>query len=119
MDFDVSSLAYVRHLTGRLGLAAGLAQSRVDALLLAVSEVTTNSVRHAGGGGQLACWLEHDRFVCEVRDKGRISDPLAGRVRPHVARHDGRGLWLMHQLCDLVQVRVLDDRQVIRLHLSA
>ena len=119
VDFDVTSLAAVRHLTGRLGRTAGLPQSRVDALLLAVSEVTTNSVRHAGGGGQLACWLEHDRFVCEVRDKGRISDPLAGRVRPHVAHHGGRGLWLMHQLCDLVQVRVLDDRQVIRLHLSA
>ena len=54
--------------------------------------------------------------MCEVRDEGRVSDPLVGRVRPTIDRRDGRGLWLVHQLCDLVQIRSGDDGTVVRAH---
>ena len=45
-------------------------------------------------------------LVCEVRDSGYIDDPLAGRRRiPTSAASGQRGIWLVNQLCDLVQLR--------------
>ena len=93
----------------------GLAPRRVDDFVLAVSEAVTNSVCHGGGDGRVAFWVEVGVLVCDVRDGGCISDPLAGRVRPGAHQLRGRGLWLIQQLCDLVQVRREPDGQVVRL----
>ena len=41
-------------------------------------------------------------------------DPLAGRERPAGLGDAGRGLWIVNQLCDLVQVR----GGVVRLHVG-
>jgi hypothetical protein len=38
------------------------------ALVLAVDEVATNSLRHGGGRGTLRIWRDADAVVCEVRD---------------------------------------------------
>jgi anti-sigma regulatory factor (Ser/Thr protein kinase) len=83
-----------------------------------VSEAITNSIRHGGGSGRIGFWFERGTLLCEVRDHGRIADPLAGRVRPRVDQFDGRGLWLINQLCDLVQIRRTAEGQVVRLHVS-
>lgn len=98
--------------------AAGLRGERASDFVVAVSEAVTNTVNHGGGEGELWCWTDGDRFICEVRDKGMILDPLAGRLRPGLDQDGGRGLWLMHQLCDLVQIRATPDGQVVRLHVS-
>ena len=55
-------------------------------------------------------------LVCEVRDAGRIDDPLAGRERPTFDREGGRGLWMINRLCDLVQLRSFPSGAVVRLH---
>ena len=73
--------------------------------MLAANEVATNSVRHGGGSGLLQIWRGAEEIFCEVRDPGRITDPLVGRRRPGVAEPLGRGLWVAHQVCDLVQIR--------------
>ncbi len=96
---------------------AGMSDERVGDLLLAVSEVATNSVLYGGGGGTLAAWAEPGRFVCEVRDAGRLEDPLVGRARPSRGQRSGRGMWLVNEVCDLVQVRALAAGTVVRLHL--
>jgi hypothetical protein len=31
---------------------------------------------------------------------------------------DGRGLWIMHRVCDLVQLRAVDGGQALRLHFN-
>ena len=89
-----------------------------DDLVLAVSEAVTNSVLHGGGSGEIALWHDGSRLLCEIRDRGRITDPLAGRVRPRTDQLGARGLWLIHQLCDLVQLRTVGDGQVVRLHIT-
>jgi anti-sigma regulatory factor (Ser/Thr protein kinase) len=108
-----------RHVVG-VARTAGLAAPLVDDLAVAVSEAATNSVRHGGGSGEVAVWVRPGRpaVVCEVRDHGHITDPLAGRRRPTTDQPDGRGLWLMQRLCDLVQVRDVPGGQVIRLHMA-
>jgi anti-sigma regulatory factor (Ser/Thr protein kinase) len=118
VDFDVSHLAPIRARTSARAAAAGLPPAKVEDMVVAVSEAITNTARHGGGSGRLAIWRAGDRFICEVQDRGVVSDPLAGRVRPRVDQIGGRGLWLMHQLCDLVQMRVLADLQAIRLHMQ-
>jgi anti-sigma regulatory factor (Ser/Thr protein kinase) len=95
---------------------AGLAHDRAGDIALATSEVAANSVRHGGGGGTLRTWHTDDAFVCEVRDAGHIEDPLVGRSIPQPVANGQRGLWLVNQLCDLVQLRSLEDGVVVRLH---
>ncbi len=116
LDFDASTLPGVRDLVRRYAEGRSGA-ARVDDFVLATYEAATNSVRHAGGHGSLRLWSTDDALVCEVRDSGRIADPLVGRARPSMDQHSGRGVWLANQLCDLVQLRVLPTGNVVRLHL--
>jgi anti-sigma regulatory factor (Ser/Thr protein kinase) len=117
-DFDRSSLSVIRHVVAQQAHAAGMRRARVDDLVLAVGEAIANSLMHGGGRGRATLWQDGDRIVCDIEDLGRILDPLAGRVRPAANGVGGRGLWLMHQLCDLVQVRAIPEGQVVRLHAS-
>jgi anti-sigma regulatory factor (Ser/Thr protein kinase) len=50
-------------------------------------------------------WLEPGAVVIEFSDSGHLADPLTGRLTPPLDSVGGRGLYLVHQLCDLVQVR--------------
>ena len=116
--FDAHGLPCLREVVAAHATLAGLTPQRARDLAFAVNEVTTNSVRHAGGHGVLRLWTE-DRFVvCDVRDAGRIDEPLAGRVRPSPERGGGWGLWLANQLCELVQVRCFEDGSAVRVRME-
>ena len=95
----------------------GLEHERGEDVVLAVNEVATNSVRHGGGGGTLRAWQEPDALICEVRDRGRLEDPLVGRRRPSGAQVGGYGLWLANQVCDLVQLRSHEHGSTVRVHM--
>lgn len=103
--FDARTLGEVRALVAVKGAQAGLLPSRLDDLILAVSEVATNSVVHGGGRGLARLWVEDGDVVCEVSDRGVIIDPLVDRQSPGSDPSEPRGLWTANQLCDLVQVR--------------
>ncbi|ABW16008.1 putative anti-sigma regulatory factor, serine/threonine protein kinase [Parafrankia sp. EAN1pec] len=96
----------------------GVPDSRVDDLRLAIHEIVTNSVRHGGGIGRLRIWVEGPTLICEVADRGRVLDPLVGQRIPELDSEGGRGLWLAHQLCDLVQLRSSPVGTVVRLHIA-
>jgi anti-sigma regulatory factor (Ser/Thr protein kinase) len=115
-DMDLTRMrSWVQH----FGWSANLTLDRVDDLVLAVSEVASNSVRHGGGAGTLTLWCD-DRgaVVSQVRDKGHIADPLVGRYPPGPDL-EVNGLWLVNQLCDLVQIRSGPDGTRIRLTVFA
>jgi anti-sigma regulatory factor (Ser/Thr protein kinase) len=84
--------------------------------VLAVHELATNSLRHGGGRGTLRVWREPGALICEVSDRGRIDQPLVGRERPLGGQIGGRGLWLVNQVCDLVQIRCFPTGNAVRLH---
>jgi anti-sigma regulatory factor (Ser/Thr protein kinase) len=96
-------------------LERGLPAERVDDLVLAANEVVTNSIRYAGGRADVALWRENGSLVCEVRDSGRLDNPMAGRLAPAPSATTGRGLWLVNELCDLVQVRSAEAGTVVRM----
>jgi anti-sigma regulatory factor (Ser/Thr protein kinase) len=105
VEFGRDGLAQARALVAREAALAALSGYRGLDMVVAVSELAANSVLHGGGRGTLRVWRELDALVAEVRDRGRIEQPLAGRLRPGVAQGGGRGLWMVNQLCDLVQIR--------------
>jgi anti-sigma regulatory factor (Ser/Thr protein kinase) len=98
-------------------VGAGLSEERSADLELAVHELAANSIRHGGGLGQFALWREGQVLVCEVHDGGRCADPLVGRRTPSLHQSAGRGLWMVNQLCDLVQLRSGDLGTTVRLHI--
>ena len=51
-------------------------------------------------------------------DSGRIEDPLVGRERPPHEQGRGRGLWIVNQLCDLVQIRSGEGGTHVRLRMT-
>ena len=105
LAFDGPALAPVRRTVAEIGARARHRRRKVEACVIAVNEIAANSVRHGGGRGELHVWHEDDALVCEVRDAGCITDPLAGRHIPTIEQLGGRGLWMVNQLCDLVQIR--------------
>jgi anti-sigma regulatory factor (Ser/Thr protein kinase) len=111
------TLSGIRLLVGEHARAAHVSEARAGDLVLATHEVATNSIRHGGGEGTLRVWHDRDTVICEVRDRGRLDKPLAGRSKPTLDENGGWGLWLANQLCDLVQLRTLPDGNVARLHL--
>jgi anti-sigma regulatory factor (Ser/Thr protein kinase) len=115
--FEALTLHDVRARVVEHAREAGLDIVRAEEFQLAVSEVAANSVRHAGGRGALRLWTDEEGIVAEVRDPGRIADPLVGRQRPEIDQIGGYGLWIANQLCDLVQIRSFEDGNVVRLRM--
>ncbi len=110
-------LRAVRDLAAGHARAAELPAARAAELVLAVSEVAANTLRHAGGGGTIRCWRAPGELVCEVRDGGRIADPLAGRRLPDPEQPGGHGLWLVNRCVDLTEVRTGQHGTATRLHM--
>jgi anti-sigma regulatory factor (Ser/Thr protein kinase) len=118
VPFRELDLRALRLTLAALSAHAGLTRARTDDLVLAVDEVATNSVRYGGGSGTLRLWIDGDAVVCEITDAGQIVDPLVGRRRPAPDATGGRGLWLVHQLCDLVQIRSDGRGSVVRMRMD-
>jgi len=88
-------------------------------LLLVVSELCSNAVRHASGAPRalaLRAWAEGGDVAVEVEDdgagfelEGRYDDEL-----PDADAEQGRGLYVVEALSDQVTVRRLEDRTLVR-----
>jgi anti-sigma regulatory factor (Ser/Thr protein kinase) len=115
--FQAHTLHALRRFVTRHAASAGMSAELAQQLVLAVNEVASNSVLHAGGWGVLRAWREGDALVCEIRDGGRIENPLVGRERARPGQVGGLGLWLANHLCELVQIRSLATGNVVRLHM--
>ncbi len=99
-----TQLHSVRVLVSRYAEHAGLSADRSADLILAVSELTANTLSHTSGGGTVHIWTSRQHLVCQVHDSGWITDPLAGRRRPPPGA-PGQGLWVVNHVCDLVEMR--------------
>lgn len=104
--FSRPEITVVRHAVSAQVAAAGLAGDRLDGFVLAVNEIITNVVLHAGGAGRIRLWVTDGAVHCEVVDNGPgIPERyLSGDRLPSALDVGGRGVWLAHQLCDSVRV---------------
>jgi anti-sigma regulatory factor (Ser/Thr protein kinase) len=117
VEFTGEELGTLRQSVAGVAFDAQLPEARVADLVLAVNEVASNSVYHGGGLGKLRMWREGETLICELRDRGRISDPLVGRIHPSLEQWSGRGLWMVNQLCDLMQIRSDAAGSIVRVHM--
>ena len=107
----------VRSFVASRAKRAGLTPPRIPDLVLAISELAANTLRHTGGGGTVQFWRTRDRIICQVSDTGQITDPLARHRVPAGEELGGKGLWLVNQVCDLVQARTCRTDTITRLHM--
>jgi anti-sigma regulatory factor (Ser/Thr protein kinase) len=121
---DAEALTYRDDLAQARGFAAswghrtGLSPERVGDLVIVVGELTANTLAHAGGPGVLRLWVSAAEVVCQVSDEGQITDPQAGLRRPDPAADGGRrGLWVVRQLCDRVEISADPAGTTVRGHL--
>jgi anti-sigma regulatory factor (Ser/Thr protein kinase) len=113
-----SDLSQVRALVLQHAREAGLAEGRATDLVLAVSEVAANTLRHTRSSGTLAIWHDKDEIVCEIHDEGTITDPQPGRRKPGPGASGGHGLWIVRQVCDLVELTSDANGTTVRMHMA-
>jgi anti-sigma regulatory factor (Ser/Thr protein kinase) len=112
-----SSLRAVRAMVTAACERAGLSVMRAADMTLAVSELAANTLRHTPAGGTAYAWQSDGELMCQISDSGFISDPLAGFLQPRPGQLGGQGLWLVNQVCDLVELRTGEAGTAIRLHM--
>ncbi len=112
-----SDLRPLRALVRQLATEADLGRERTADLAIAVSELAANTLRHAYGEGTLRAWLTGSELVCEICDQGWITDPLAGWRLVAQNAAGGHGLWVVNQVCDLVELRTGPAGTTARLHM--
>lgn len=115
--FTGNTMGWLRELLSEWASELELGYERTEHLVLAMTELASNSVHHGGGAGTLRMWREEERLLVEVHDRGHIEEPLVGRTRPSPEQPTGRGLWLVNHLCDLVQIRSAPTGSVVRVHM--
>lgn len=100
-----AGLGAVRTQTAEYGRGLRLSPDGLADLELIASELATNSVRYGGGGGVLTIWVDGPAIVVEASDDGLLLEPMVGRLRPDPGSRSGRGLFIVNQLCQLLQIR--------------
>ena len=122
---DAEMLAYrteigtVRRFVAARARAAGLSARRVADLVIAVSELAANTLAHTRGAGTLTVWTTAEEIICEVRDTGDLTTKHPGQTRPEPDQPGGgRGLWVVRQVCDLVEISTDAPGALIRVHMQ-
>ncbi|MET0628076.1 MAG: sensor histidine kinase [Acidimicrobiia bacterium] len=111
-----TEIVALRELVAERARASGLPAQGVADIVLAVHEIATNSIRYGGGYGDARVWHDDAGLVCEIRDRGYITDPLVGRRAPRGDAVGGRGIWIANHLADLVQLRSSPAGTTVRVH---
>jgi serine/threonine-protein kinase RsbW len=107
-------LRAVRTFVATRAAALGLSADRVESLILAVSELATNTLQHTTGGGRVRVWAENGQIV----DGGQAAALKLGRDMPPADAVRGRGLTIVEQVCDAVEVSVVAEGTRVRVRLN-
>lgn len=112
------SLTELRRAIADDPVLGSLSAERRSDLVFAINEAASNAVRHGNVTCMTRIWHEGDEVVTEVSSPTGIPDVMAGRRRPAADALQGRGLWLINQLCDLVELRSGASGTTLRMHIK-
>ena len=116
MTYDSpGDLKRVREFVAARAAALGLPELRAEMLVLAVSELTTNTLQHTGAGGRVRVWAQNGAVVCDVVDQGPAHS--FGREMPGADALRGRGLAIVERVCDEVETQKVEDGTLVRVRL--
>ncbi|MFC0033891.1 anti-sigma factor RsbA family regulatory protein [Micromonospora chaiyaphumensis] len=93
-----------------------LPADHLDDLVVSVSEVVSNALRHGVPPVRMRLWSAPDRMVVTVQDRGPgPTDPYAGLLPAGNGAAGGLGLWISHQSCNHVALHRDADGFTVRL----
>lgn len=115
---DPAEIVAVRTTMRALAERHGFADRAGD-LVLALDEVIANAQEHGTPPILVDAWID-GRVVVEVRDNGAGFEPdrVWARHPPDRYGTRGRGLWIIRQLTDHLQVACGEGGTVVRIELS-
>ncbi|GAA3232814.1 sensor histidine kinase [Actinocorallia longicatena] len=112
--FVRGELPGLRDFTAKAAAVFGLTAAMP--LIMAVNEVATNIIKHGGGSGSLLVWSDGGAVICDLLDPvGRVEDRFLGFLPPSPDQPSGAGMWMVRQLCDLVEIRSGGTGTIFRL----
>ena len=116
--FRAGDLHAIRRIVGDHATAAGADPERTADIVLAVNEAVTNAIEHGGGAGTVWFRARETPLVIEVSDSGAgYVEPSAGTAAPAPTSRRGRGIWLIRQLSEQVEIRSGIRGTIVRMHL--
>ncbi|WP_052745749.1 ATP-binding protein [Allosalinactinospora lopnorensis] len=115
---EATDLWAVRDFVAKQARSRGIGSGALYNLLVAVTEVTANAVRHGHPPVTVCIWQDGGDLVCDVIDSGhwRPAESL-GFVPPKSASDKGFGLWGVRMLCDSSQFHAGPAGTVVRLRI--
>ncbi|MCW2914808.1 MAG: sensor histidine kinase [Actinomycetia bacterium] len=133
LRIDAADLYWLRAFVAEYGRDVALVDSAMQHLLMSVTEVATNAIRHGTPPIMLRLWTEpgdgpvdprgdppSGMLVCEISDGGHWQPaPGFSFVPPGPSAPSRFGLWAVRLLCSRVQVRTGRTGTTVRLHLPA
>jgi anti-sigma regulatory factor (Ser/Thr protein kinase) len=115
---DTADMTGLRRLAHSYATAHGLTGERTQDLVLALTELASNSLEHAHSSATILLSNGGTRVICQVRDTGHITDPLAGHRPAPPDQLRGRGLLLVNQLADLVRIHTCPDGTTVEIQFA-
>lgn len=117
LSFDEHSLTEFRAFVERTARNLEMSAAKGIDLVIAASEAAANAIEHGGGSGIGRVWRSGSEVICAIENSsGGIDNLAAGFVTPGWAEERGRGIWMMRQLCEWVDLRSTADGTSVRLH---
>lgn len=116
MSYTVADqLSEVRAYVRCCALALGLPADRSELLVLAVSELATNTLQHTRSAGRVRVWSDAGQVICEVVDSGpmRSFGPMPG---PQAL--GGRGLAIVERVADAVTASATPEGTQVRIRMN-
>lgn len=118
MRFE-ADLSAVRRQVADTAARLGLPQDRIERLVFAVNEVATNAVQHGRGSGTVTVRRAGRRVVCDVTSTGGGDAAwYLGYLPPSPDQTRGHGMWVVRQLCDLLEVHTDEESTTVRVHVA-
>ncbi len=112
------SLVELRRAIAEDPVLGSLSAERRSDLVFAINEAASNAVRHGNETCMTRIWHDGDEVVTEVSTRSGIPDVMVGRRRPAADALRGRGMWLINQVCDLVELRSGTSGTTLRMHMK-
>lgn len=116
LEVERPDLYWLRAYVSDYARHVGMPEDGLHRLLVAVTEVVTNAVRHGAPPVELRLWSQASgELVCEVRDGGTWRGGGFGHLPPDPAEPGRFGLWAVRLLCSAVQIRTGEASTTVRL----
>src|SRR5581483_1379001 len=120
LRIDTADLYWLRAFVREYGNAIALEGWELQCLLMSVTEVACNALRHGGPPVLLRLWIDQEpaALVCEITNAGHWRPaPGFGLVPPVGTAPNRFGMWAVRLLCSIVQIRTGRSGTTVRMRL--